>query len=284
GDRIVLMGTIWPPNLELTIRGIFNPPQPTQSVYFDRKYLEEAVPVMKDQSGTFGILANSPADVPKVATAVDDMFHNSPQRTKTESEKAFGMDFVAMLGNVKAFILSICGAVVFATLLVAANTMAMSIRERTREVAVLKTLGFTRKTVLALFVGEAVVVAAMAGPIGVGLGSGVMDMVGAHPQGRLFPGIWGKLENSGVRSVAGERRGASCGHVAFLQRLARGYRGGSALHRVADSSYGDSTQLQHSQSETAQGPDHHDRARHCADGDHGRVPDGAARRIEAGIR
>ena len=113
---------------------------------------------MKDQSGTFGILADSPGDVPKVAAAIDDMFHNSPQPTKTESEKAFGLEFVAMLGNVKAFILSICGAVVFATLLVSANTMAMSIRERTREVAVLKTLGFTRKAVLALFVGEAVVV------------------------------------------------------------------------------------------------------------------------------
>jgi len=189
GDRIVLMGTIWAANLELTIRGIFNPPQPSQSVYFDRKYLEEAVPVMKDQSGTFGILADSPADVPKVATAVDDMFHNSPQQTKTESEKAFGMDFVAMLGNVKAFILSICGAVVFATLLVAANTMAMSIRERTREVAVLKTLGFTRKTVLALFVGEAVIVAAIAGLIGVGLGSGLMYMVGHNSQAGFFQGI-----------------------------------------------------------------------------------------------
>src|SRR5262249_52507227 len=58
---------------------------------FDRKYLEEAVPVMKDQSGTFGILADSPGDVPKVAAAIDDMFHNSPQQTKTESEKAFGL-------------------------------------------------------------------------------------------------------------------------------------------------------------------------------------------------
>jgi putative ABC transport system permease protein len=189
GDRVVLMGTIWDANMELTIRGIYKAPQPTQSLYFDRKYFEESVPIMKDQSGTFGILAASPGDVPKVATAVDDMFHNSPQQTKTESEKAFGMDFVAMLGNVKAFILSICGAVVFATLLVAANTMAMSIRERTREVAVLKTLGFTRKTVLALFVGEAVIVAAIAGLIGVGLGSGLMYMVGHNPQAGFFQGI-----------------------------------------------------------------------------------------------
>jgi putative ABC transport system permease protein len=189
GDRIVLKGTIWGANLELTIRGIYTAPQPTQSVYFDRKYLEEAVPVMKDQSGTFGILADSPGDVPKVAAAIDDMFHNSPQQTKTESEKAFGLDFVAMLGNVKAFILGICGAVVFASLLVSANTMAMSIRERTREVAVLKTLGFTRKTVLALFVGEAMVVAILAGVIGILLGSAVMYLIGHNPNLGFFQGI-----------------------------------------------------------------------------------------------
>jgi putative ABC transport system permease protein len=83
-----------------------------------------------------------------------------------------------MLGNVKAFILSICGAVVFAILLVSANTMAMSIRERTREVAVLKTLGFTRRTILGLFVGEAIVVALVGGVLGsvaaflIGVGAG----------------------------------------------------------------------------------------------------------------
>src|ERR1700747_1024870 len=189
GDRMVLKGTIWDANLDVTIRGIFKAPQPTQSVYFDRKYFEESVPIMKDQSGTFGILAASPGDVPKVATAVDDMFHNSPQQTKTESEKAFGMDFVAMLGNVKAFILGICGAVVFASLLVAANTMAMSIRERTREVAVLKTLGFTRKAMLALFVFEAAVVAALSGLGGILVGTGVMYVVGHSPQLGFFQGI-----------------------------------------------------------------------------------------------
>ena len=189
GDRIVLQGTIWDANLTLTIRGIYSAPQPTQSVYFDRKYLEEAVPAMKDASGTFGILADSPGNVTKIAAAVDDMFRNSPQPTKTESEKAFGLDFVAMLGNVKAFILSICGAVVFATLLVSANTMAMSIRERTREVAVLKTLGFTRKTVLGLFVGEAVIVALIGGGAGVLVGYGLMALVSHNPQAGFFQGI-----------------------------------------------------------------------------------------------
>jgi putative ABC transport system permease protein len=98
------------------------------------------------------------------------MFRNSPQPTKTESEKAFGLEFVAMMGNVKAFILMICAAVVFATLLVSANTMAMSIRERTREVAVLKTLGFTRQSVLGLFVSEAVALSLAGGLLGFFLG------------------------------------------------------------------------------------------------------------------
>jgi putative ABC transport system permease protein len=189
GDRITLMGTLWGANLELTIRGIFTPPQPTQSVYFNRKYFEESVPIMKDQTGTFGILADSAGSVAKVAQAVDDLFHNAPQPTKTESEKQFGLDFVARLGNVKAFILSICGAVVFATLLVSANTMTMSIRERTREVAVLKTLGFTRGTVLGLFVGEAVVVAGMGGFAGTLLGIGLMQVFAHSPQAGFFAGI-----------------------------------------------------------------------------------------------
>jgi putative ABC transport system permease protein len=170
GDRIVLQGTIYPVNLELIVRGIFHSNPDNKSVYFNTKYVEEAVAFFKGQAGTFSILADNPADVSKIASAVDDTFHNSPQPTKTESEKAFGLEFVAMMGNVKAFILSICSAVVFATLLVSANTMAMSIRERTREVAVLKTLGFTRRSVLGLFVSEAVALSLAGGFVGVGLG------------------------------------------------------------------------------------------------------------------
>ena len=163
GQHIIITGTIFPVNLELNIRGFFTAPQPTQALYFNQKYVEEAVPYLKGQQGFYTILASSAADVPKVNQAVDDLFRNSPQPTKTETEKAFQLGFLAMLGNVKAFILSICGAVVFAILLVSANTMAMSIRERTREVAVLKTLGFTRATILSLFVGEAVVLALIGG-------------------------------------------------------------------------------------------------------------------------
>ena len=116
GDRIVLKGTIYPVDLELTIRGIYTGPAPTNSVYFNQKYVEEAVAFAKGKAGTFDILADTPDNVPRVAAAVDDMFRNSPEPTKTESEKAFQLDFINSIGNVKAFILSICFAVVFATL------------------------------------------------------------------------------------------------------------------------------------------------------------------------
>ena len=166
GDRIVLKGTIYPVDLELTIRGIYTGPQPADSVYYNQKYVEEAVPFAKGKAGTFEILADSPGSVSRIASTVDDMFRNSPEPTKTESEKAFYLSFVNSIGNVKAFILSICLAVLFATLLVSATTMAMSIRERTREVAVLKTLGFTRPTIVSLYVGEGVLVALTGGALG----------------------------------------------------------------------------------------------------------------------
>lgn len=156
GQKIILKRNIYPVDPELTIRGIYYPPEATKSMYFHREYVEEAVSWAKGQPGTFSIMCATPESVSQVSQAVDEMFRNAPAPTKTESEKAFVLGFVNMLGNVKAFILGIGGAVVFATLLVSANTMAMAIRERTREVAVLKILGFQRFTILALFVGEAV--------------------------------------------------------------------------------------------------------------------------------
>jgi putative ABC transport system permease protein len=187
GDRIFIQGDIYPVDLELNIRGIYHHDPDTKSLYFNAKYVEEAVPFFKGQAGTFDVLADSPSDVSKIAAAVDAMFHNSPQPTKSESEKAFGLEFVAMMGNVKAFILSICSAVLFATLLVSANTMAMSIRERTREVAVLKTLGFTRRGVLGLFVSEAVALSLAGGLVGACMGRLMVFGFTRSPQLTFFP-------------------------------------------------------------------------------------------------
>jgi putative ABC transport system permease protein len=174
GDRIALQGTVFPANLDLTIRAIYHIDPPVRALYFNEKYLEESVPWFKGQAGFYIAQVTSSSDVAPVSRSVDDMFRNSPQPTKTESQKAFQLSFVAALGNVKAFILLICGAVVFAILLVSANTMAMSIRGRTREVAVLKTLGFTRQRVLSLFVGEAVALALAGGMLGVLAASGLI--------------------------------------------------------------------------------------------------------------
>src|SRR5579871_1687197 len=169
GDRVTLQANIFPTNLDLTIRGIYHRDPPQNALYFNMKYLEEAVPWFKGQAGWYAAQIDSPDNVAAASKTIDDMFHNSPLQTKTESEKAFQLGFVASLGNVKAFILSICGAVVFAIMLVSANTMAMSVRSRTREVAVLKTLGFTRQRVLSIFVSESVALAVVGGVLGISL-------------------------------------------------------------------------------------------------------------------
>lgn len=166
GDRIVLIGNIYPVNPELTVRAIFDADETWQALLFNQTYVEEAVAYAKGRAGIFAILVDSPEAVARVSSVIDEEFRNSAFPTKTESEKAFQLGFVAMLGNVKAFILGIALAVVFAILLVSANTMAMSIRERTREVAVLKTLGFTRGTILTMFVGESITLAVLGGLIG----------------------------------------------------------------------------------------------------------------------
>ena len=140
----------FPTNLDLTLRGIYTIDPPTSALYFHTKYLEESVDWFKDTAGFYFTRVDTAEHMPLAAHAIDDMFHTTPVPTKSESEQAFKLDFIATLGSVKAFILSICGAVVFTTLLVCANTMAMSIRERTREVAVLRTLGFTRESILKL--------------------------------------------------------------------------------------------------------------------------------------
>jgi len=174
GDKITLVGTIFPVNPELTIRGIYHRDPPQNALYFNAKYLEESLSWFKGRAGWYATQVAEPSDVARVSSEIDDMFRNSPQRTKTESEKAFQLSLVATLGNVKAFILGICGAVVFAILLVSANTMAMSVRSRTREVAVLKTLGFTRQRVLSLFVLEGVALAVAGGVVGIVAAAGLI--------------------------------------------------------------------------------------------------------------
>jgi putative ABC transport system permease protein len=167
GDRITLLGDIYPVNLQLTLRGIYDDPDAHQSLFFNLDYLRDSLPPgRRNWNSTVAVLADSPEDVPRIAKAVDDMFANSTPPTKTESEQQFALTFVSLIGNIKLFLLSICAAVTFTILLVSGNTMAMSVRERIKEVGVLKTLGFTKGAILGIIIGEAMTIALIGGAIG----------------------------------------------------------------------------------------------------------------------
>jgi putative ABC transport system permease protein len=164
GDRITLIGTLFPMSPELTIRAVYREGNDNgNSLYFHWKYFDEGIKGQFGANtsfvGTYQLRAASPEDVTRVAGAVDELFANSSWPTKTETERAFQLGFVEMLGDVQLFLTSIISVVVFTVLLVAANSMAMSIRERTREIGVLKALGFRRRHVLGLLIGESLLLA-----------------------------------------------------------------------------------------------------------------------------
>jgi putative ABC transport system permease protein len=113
-------------------------------------------------------MANSADDVPRISQAVDAIFANTDAPTKTESEREFALSFQTMMGGVEKFLYGIMAAIVFSVLLIMGNTMAMSIRERTREVGMLKALGFQRGTITGLLVGESLIVTTTGALIGIG--------------------------------------------------------------------------------------------------------------------
>jgi putative ABC transport system permease protein len=167
GQRITLVGDIYPINLDLHIVGIFDDPDAPLTMFFNWEYLSNALPVARRNFiSIVAALADSPDDVPHIAKTIDDMFANSAYPTKTESEQQFALSFVGFLGNIKLFLLAICAAVTFTILLVSGNTMAMSVRERIKEVGVLKTLGFNNDSILGIIVGEAVSIAMIGGVLG----------------------------------------------------------------------------------------------------------------------
>ncbi len=183
GDKINIKGSFFPINLELTVRGIYHSPHESDSLWFQFKYLEQGFESLgwPNFAGTFTMLAESPEAIPGIIRAIDTQFANSEAPTRTETEYAFGLSFLAFLGNVKMILLSICGAVTFTILLVAANTMAMSVRERVREVGVLKTLGFTQQKILGILIGESLAISLVGASIGLVLAQGLCTMLRQAP-------------------------------------------------------------------------------------------------------
>jgi putative ABC transport system permease protein len=173
GDTITIVGDIYDVTLEMKVAGIFAHPKNTECLIFHREYLTELLPkdnAQRDSVGTYAILADKPEAVGPIGRAIDDRFANSPYPTRTESERQFGLSFLAFLGNVKLFLAAICAAVTFTILLVSANAIAMAVRERTREIAILRTLGYTPGEILQLVIGEAVLISIIGGVIGIGIG------------------------------------------------------------------------------------------------------------------
>ena len=192
GDRITLVGDIFPVTLELKVVGIFDEPDHVSELYFSRDYLREALGPssrQQDMVGAFLVQANAPADVPRIAAAIDDQFATSPFPTKSESEKAFQLSFISFLGNLRLFIMAICGAVTFTILLVSANTISMSVRERIREVGILKTLGFTPGAILGIVLGEAALISLIGGAVGCLLAAGMCALVSRSPGGDFMPAL-----------------------------------------------------------------------------------------------
>lgn len=167
GDRMPLTSIIYPCALELKIAGIYAGSIDDRNVLFHHKYLDEACGA-PGQVGTWWVKARSAEDMPNVIAAINNAFANSSSEVRAETERAFQLSFISMWGNIKVLIHSICTVVVFTLLLVTASTMSMAIRERFRELAVLKALGYRRRELFAFILAESFGLAFLGAVVGVG--------------------------------------------------------------------------------------------------------------------
>jgi putative ABC transport system permease protein len=191
GDRIPIKNALfggaatWDFNLD----GIYHGKQPQDDesqFWFQWDYFEERMPQsFKGNAGWYVLKLDQPDDAPRVAKAIDDMFANSPYETKTETESAFAAGWVKQFGNIEFLILSIGAVVFFTLLLVTGNTMAISVRERTAELAVLKAIGFTDRSVLFFVLSEALLIALFGGLIGLALAIFAVPLIATALNGLL---------------------------------------------------------------------------------------------------
>jgi putative ABC transport system permease protein len=177
GDKITLVGTIWPCDPELTIRGVYTGGGGDETnLFFRHDYFDELMG-NRGLVGTFWIKTASADVIPGLIERIDASFRNTDAETKTETERAFQLEFISMLGNAKLFIGSICTVIVFTMLLVTASTMSMAIRERIREIAILKAMGFNGRQIFGLILAES---------FGLAMAGGVTGCFGAKI---LFEGL-----------------------------------------------------------------------------------------------
>jgi putative ABC transport system permease protein len=186
GDHLPIFSPIWrkadgSQTWDFEIVGIFTAKEKnadTMSMFFRYDYFDETRAGAKGQIGWYTVRVKDPAQAGEVAKKIDQEFENSDEQTKTAPEAAFAQAWAKQIGNIALITASILGAVFFTILLVTGNTMAQAVRERTAEIGVLKTLGFTNGQVMGLVLAEACTLSALSGLCGLGLASMVVPVVG----------------------------------------------------------------------------------------------------------
>jgi len=187
GDRIPIRGTFIPGTWEFNLRGIYHGKRPaddTTQFWFQWKYLDERKQFQKGVVGWYTVRIDDPDQATATIKAIDQTFANSPWETKTDTEKSFAASWVKQFGNIQFLILTIGSVVFFTLLLVTGNTMAIAVRERVGELAVLKALGYSDIFVLLLVLVESLLVALAGGSIGMTLAK-LFTMAGDPTRGLL---------------------------------------------------------------------------------------------------
>jgi putative ABC transport system permease protein len=202
GDRVPIASNIFSQRngsrtWDMTIVGIFKPKTPqmdTNFMVFHYGYFDETRSFGKDQIGWMVLQTTSPSVNDKVAKAIDASFANSSYETATDTEKAFNKAFVAQIGNIALIMTLVVGAAFITILMIVGNTMALTIRERTREIGVLKTLGFSGERILGMVLGESVLLAMLGGIPGLAIAAFMAFMLRENlsnfiPGFAMTPGI-----------------------------------------------------------------------------------------------
>ncbi len=209
GDRIALRSTIWAQKngssiWEFNVRSIYTSDSPTfdqTMMIFHQKRFDEARQFGQGSVGLYLLGIVDPERSSEISAAIDARFANSPFETRTMTEKAFNLQFVSMIGNFQLLLRSVGSAVVLTMLLVSANTMMMSARERTREMGVLKAIGFSDGHVFLLLIGEALAIALLGAVAGVGLAWLMANVLHYNPKPDFFPVFF--LPGSSILAAVG---------------------------------------------------------------------------------
>jgi putative ABC transport system permease protein len=211
GDRVPIRSPIWPQEgmkevWEFDIVGIFDGAKKgtdTSQLFFRHDYFDEARAFGKGQVGWYTVRIEDPDRAAEVARQIDEEFANSPAETKTEPEGTFAQGFAQQVGDIGTIMIAILSAVFFTILLVAGNTMAQTVRERTEELGVLKAIGFTDQLVLALVLTESCLIAGVGGLVGLGIAW--LFTSGGNPMPGLLPIFYMPTRDliAGIALVAG---------------------------------------------------------------------------------